>query len=86
MEHEGRSINWVRGSVSRIVTYLPLSHIAGQMADIYLPLYAASTVYFAQPDALKGSLRGTLVEVKPTLFFGVPRCVLGSLVAMVTGC
>jgi long-chain-fatty-acid--CoA ligase ACSBG len=43
------------------------------MADIYLPLYAASTVFFAQPDALKGSLRNTLVEVKPTLFFGVPR-------------
>ena len=71
--HEGKSINWVRGNLARIVTYLPLSHIAGQMADIYLPLHAGATVYFAQPDALKGSLRQTLLEVKPTLFFGVPR-------------
>ena len=59
----------------RVVSYLPLSHIAAQMEDIYLGVYGASTLYFAQPDALKGSLLQTLLEVRPTLFFGVPRWV-----------
>ena len=56
-----------------IVSYLPLSHIAAQVADIYLSLLNAATVYFAQPDALKGSLGVTLKEVRPTSFLGVPR-------------
>ena len=56
-----------------VISYLPLSHIAAQMTDIYLPVYSGATVYFAQPDALKGSLLQTLLEVKPTAFMGVPR-------------
>ncbi|XP_063432641.1 long-chain-fatty-acid--CoA ligase ACSBG2-like isoform X1 [Mytilus trossulus] len=56
-----------------IISYLPLSHIAAQMMDILIPVTMASAVYFAQPDALKGSLLGTLQEVRPTGFFGVPR-------------
>jgi long-chain-fatty-acid--CoA ligase ACSBG len=55
------------------VSYLPLSHIAGQVIDIYTPLRIGGTVYFAQPDALKGSLVDTLKEARPTYFFGVPR-------------
>ena len=43
------------------------------MVDIFTPLYIAATVYFAQPDALRGSLATTLNEVRPTYFFGVPR-------------
>lgn len=57
----------------RIVSYLPLSHIAGQMIDIHAPMFIGGCTYFAQPDALKGSLTTTLKDVKPTLFFGVPR-------------
>lgn len=30
-------------------------------------------MYFCQPDALKGSLTVTMREVRPTLFFSVPR-------------
>lgn len=56
-----------------IVTYLPLSHIAGQLIDIYCAILCGGTVYFAQPDALKGSLGVTLKEVRPTYFLGVPR-------------
>ena len=57
----------------RIVSYLPLSHVAGQLIDIYLTMFIGSCAYFAQPDALKGTLTNTLKEVRPTFFFGVPR-------------
>jgi long-chain-fatty-acid--CoA ligase ACSBG len=57
----------------RFVSYLPLSHIAGQLADIYLAISVGATCVFADPDALKGSLVVTLKEAQPTLFFGVPR-------------
>lgn len=56
-----------------VVSYLPLSHIAAQMIDIWLPMKAGGITYFAQPDALKGSLANTLREIRPTAFLGVPR-------------
>jgi long-chain-fatty-acid--CoA ligase ACSBG len=62
-----------RESEHRFVSYLPLSHSAAQMADLYMPLFSGGTVYFAQPDVLRGTLKNTLTEVRPTLFFGVPR-------------
>ena len=57
----------------RIVSYLPLSHIAASMIDIFCHFYHQGPVCFAKPDALKGSLKDTLLEVRPTMFFGVPR-------------
>jgi len=56
------------GDVS--LSYLPLSHIAEQMATIHMPATTGSTVYFAEslekiPDNIK--------EARPTVFFGVPR-------------
>lgn len=58
---------------ARNVSYLPLSHVAAQLVDIHAPILLASTTYFAQPDALKGSLVDTLMEVQPSSFLGVPR-------------
>uniref|UniRef100_A0ACB8F0P2 Long-chain-fatty-acid--CoA ligase acsbg2 n=1 Tax=Sphaerodactylus townsendi TaxID=933632 RepID=A0ACB8F0P2_9SAUR len=57
----------------QVISYLPLSHVAAQMIDIWLPLTLGVQIYFAQPDALKGSLVETMKEVRPTAFMGVPR-------------
>lgn len=56
-----------------VISYLPLSHIAAQIVDIYAILSIAGTIYFAEKDALKGSLPRTLRQVRPTRFLGVPR-------------
>lgn len=57
----------------RIVSYLPLSHIAASMLDIFLHFYHRGTIYFAKPDALQGTLVDTLKDANPTVFLGVPR-------------
>lgn len=36
-----------------LISYLPLSHMAAQMFEMWLSIWLASTVYFAEPDALK---------------------------------
>ena len=63
---------WV-DTEERIVSYLPLSHIAGMMFDIYYPISKASTTCFADSNALKGTLIENLKYYKPTRFLGVPR-------------
>lgn len=48
-----------------------LSHIAAQIVDLHAPIACAGTTYFAQPDALKGSLGITLKEVRKALCWGL---------------
>ncbi len=36
-----------------VVSYLPLSHIAAQILDIYVPINSAICVHFARPDAMR---------------------------------
>lgn len=63
----------------RVISYLPLSHVAGMMLDITCPIStpdspAWTTTYFARPYDLKaGSIGDRLRAVRPTLFLGVPR-------------
>jgi long-subunit acyl-CoA synthetase (AMP-forming) len=54
----------------RLLSYLPLSHVAEQVASFLLSLATGACVYFAEslermPEALR--------EVRPHLFLGVPR-------------
>ena len=56
-----------------VLSYLPLSHVAGQCLDIYAQIYHKGEVHFARPDALKGSLKKSLLKARPTVFLGVPR-------------
>ena len=55
------------------VSYLPLSHVAAQIIDIYLCFFGGATVWFADKSALQGTLVDTLLEARPTRFIGVPR-------------
>ncbi|XP_063616720.1 long-chain-fatty-acid--CoA ligase ACSBG2 isoform X4 [Cydia splendana] len=63
----------IQPTVDTLISFLPLSHVAAQVVDIYVTLMNAVTVYFAQPDALKGSLIDTLKDVRPTRLLAVPR-------------
>jgi len=56
-----------------LVSYLPLSHVAAQITDIYSSITLRGQVYFGEKDALKGSLVSTLQAARPTVFMGVPR-------------
>ena len=63
----------------RILSYLPLSHVAGKMVDVCFPFVATAsspawvTAYFARPYDLKaGGLKDRLNVARPTVFLGVP--------------
>jgi len=54
----------------RLVSYLPLSHIAEQMFTIHISISTGYAVYFAESiEALADNIK----EVRPTIFFAVPR-------------
>lgn len=66
----------------RILSYLPLSHVAGflaepmaQMAHCGLPQSKGSScMFFCRPyDLREGTLKNRLTTSRPTWFFGVPR-------------
>lgn len=54
----------------RLISYLPLAHVAEQLGAIHNHVAIGYRLYFAR--SLE-SLRDHLTEVRPTLFFGVPR-------------
>lgn len=63
----------------RLLSYLPLSHVAGMMVDIVGPVVSTATnpawttVYFARPNDLKvGAIKDRLQVARPTVFLGVP--------------
>jgi long-chain acyl-CoA synthetase len=62
--------NGTAGSRERLVSYLPLAHIAERMLTIYLPVATAGHVHFCPVPT---ELIGVVGAAKPTGFFGVPR-------------
>jgi len=52
------------------LSYLPLSHVAEQMATIHMPATVGSVVYYA--ESLE-KIADNLKDCRPTVFFGVPR-------------
>jgi long-chain acyl-CoA synthetase len=61
---------WEVSEEDCVVSYLPLAHIAERMISVHFPLTVGNAVYFV-PDILR--LGECLKEVRPHLFFGVPR-------------
>ena len=60
--------------IPRILSYLPMSHVAAQFFDIVASSSLGASVYFSDPEVLKGQkLLQYLQLVKPTHFFSVPR-------------
>lgn len=64
----------------RVLSFLPLSHVAALMVDIVMPMVITAvrpgyvTTHFARPyDLRAGALGDRLRAVKPTIFFAVPR-------------
>jgi long-chain acyl-CoA synthetase len=58
------------GSDDRLISYLPLSHIAEQNFSIHLAATTGYSIYYAESMQ---KLPENLKEVQPTLFLGVPR-------------
>ena len=65
----------IRQKSETFVSYLPLSHIAGQLQDVWAGLINMSTIVFADKMFLKDNTKlfDTIREVQPTCFLGVPR-------------
>jgi long-chain acyl-CoA synthetase len=58
------------GSRDRMLSYLPLAHIAEQMLSVHMAAVVGYTIYYAESPLLVAE---NLREVEPTIFFGVPR-------------
>jgi len=81
----GRAADLSRMHV-RWVSYLPLAHIAERMFTLYLAICNATHTHFCHDAATQ--LIGTMGEVKPTAFFGVPRIfekVMAGIQALLAG-
>jgi len=69
----------VTASEERVLSYLPLSHVAAMMIDMIVQIVMASlkpgylALFFARPYDLKAkAIKDRLQVCQPTLFFGVP--------------
>ena len=78
--HQAMVVGGLTFGDERIISYLPLSHVAGMLLDIVLPLFVAAMTpgscacHFARNYDLKAaSIVERFQAVRPTIFLGVPR-------------
>ncbi len=74
-----RNLTWTARAVAAafaeraddaIFCYLPLGHVAEQMISVHAPMVEGAGIWFAESlEKLAGNLR----DVRPTVFFAVPR-------------
>lgn len=57
----------------RMLSLLPLSHVAAQFIDIFLAIRCGFSLFFSDPTALQGNLVKFLLVSRPTCFLCVPR-------------
>ena len=55
-------LKWEEGKYDeRVISFLPLSHVAAQFSDCIVSMMTGIHLYFADPDALQGSLIKTMI-------------------------
>lgn len=57
----------------RLLSLLPLSHVAAQLVDLIIAIRGGANVFFTDPSALQGNLAKFLQACRPTAFVTVPR-------------
>jgi long-chain acyl-CoA synthetase len=67
-----QSLNSIYGidEQGRLISYLPMAHVAEKVGAIHAPARAGNAIYFAR--AIE-QLLDHMKEVRPTVYFGVPR-------------
>lgn len=70
---DDKLVHEMQGTIPRLISFLPLSHVAAQFVDIFLTAAKGVSVFFADAMALKGTLIDYLHEVRPNIFLAVPR-------------
>ena len=65
---------------TRLLSLLPLSHVAAQLTDLVISVRVGANVFFTDPSALQGNLLKFLLAFRPyhlylfrTTFTTVPR-------------
>lgn len=57
----------------RVLSYLPLSHLAALLVDLVGAMRYAANTYFPHPSVLQNNMLKFLLASQPSVFLGVPR-------------
>lgn len=67
------NIKDIEKSDERILSYMPVNHIAAQILDIYTSSVLGANIYFSDKPDINHILKTCLPIVRPTIFMSVPR-------------